>query len=69
MVGALEPHFARAFGDRLVLREWFSTVLLYSEVATLPGPYSDFVAIGGACRIRFAKSLIAAIRLRSPMLQ
>ncbi len=47
-IGALEPHFARAFGDALVLREWFSTVLLYSEVATLAGPYSDFGAIGGA---------------------
>jgi 2-haloacid dehalogenase len=47
-VAALEPHFARAFGDRLVLREWFSTVLLYSEVASLAGPYSDFGAIGGA---------------------
>ena len=47
-VGALEPHFARAFGDPLILREWFSTVLLYSEVASLAGPYSDFGAIGGA---------------------
>jgi 2-haloacid dehalogenase len=47
-LGALEPHFARAFGDALVLREWFSTVLLYSEVASLAGPYSDFGAIGGA---------------------
>jgi 2-haloacid dehalogenase len=47
-VAALEPHFARAFGDRLVLREWFSTVLLYSEVASLAGPYADFGAIGGA---------------------
>jgi len=47
-VTALEPHFLRAFGDARVLREWFSTVLLYSEVATLAGPYSDFGAIGGA---------------------
>ena len=47
-IAALEPHFARAFGDRLVLREWFSTVLLYSEVASLAGPYADFGAIGGA---------------------
>jgi hypothetical protein len=36
-VAALRPHFARAFGDALVLREWFSTVLLYSEVASLAG--------------------------------
>lgn len=47
-VGALEPHFARAFGDGSVLREWFSTVLLYSEVSSLAGPYADFGAIGGA---------------------
>ena len=26
-INALEPHFARAFGDGQVLREWFSTVL------------------------------------------
>jgi 2-haloacid dehalogenase len=47
-VDALRPHFVRAFGDQLVLREWFSTVLLYSEVASLAGPYSDFGAIGAA---------------------
>ena len=47
-VDALEPHFARAFGDALALREWFSTALLYSEVASLAGPYSDFGAIGAA---------------------
>ena len=46
-VEALKPHFARAFGDELVMREWFSTVLLYSEVASLAGPYADFGAIGG----------------------
>jgi 2-haloacid dehalogenase len=47
-VTALAPHFVRAFGDARVLREWFSTLLLYSEVATLAGPYADFGAIGGA---------------------
>jgi 2-haloacid dehalogenase len=47
-VGALRPHFERAFGDGRVLDEWFSTVLLYSEVATLAGPYSDFGSIGRA---------------------
>src|SRR5688572_31784423 len=43
-----EPHFARAFGDGQVLREWFSTLLLYSNVASLAGPYSDFGTIAGA---------------------
>jgi len=47
-MGALEPLFKQAFGDGRVLQEWFGTVLLYSEVATLAGPYSDFARIGGA---------------------
>lgn len=47
-IGALEPNFRQIFGDGAVLREWFSQVLLYSEVATLAGPYSDFASIGGA---------------------
>ena len=47
-VSALEPQFARVFGNGSVCHEWFSTVLLYSEVATLAGPYADFSAIGGA---------------------
>lgn len=41
-VGALAPLFEQAFGDARVLQEWFQTVLLYSEVATLAGPYSSF---------------------------
>ena len=47
-VGALAPLFEQAFGDGRVLQEWFQTVLLYSEVATLAGPYSSFAEIGGA---------------------
>jgi 2-haloacid dehalogenase len=47
-VGALEPHFNQTFGDSRVLQEWFANVLLYSEVATLAGPYADFASIGGA---------------------
>ena len=47
-VDALRPLFATIFGDPLVLREWFSTVLLYSEVVSLAGPYADFSAIGAA---------------------
>jgi 2-haloacid dehalogenase len=56
-INALESHFARAFGNAQVLREWFSTVLLYSNVLTLAGPYSDFGAIGGA-----ALDMVAAAR-------
>jgi 2-haloacid dehalogenase len=47
-LGALEPHFKRVFGDGRLLQDWFANVLLYSEVATLAGPYSDFASIGGA---------------------
>jgi 2-haloacid dehalogenase len=47
-IGALAPLFEQAFGDGRVLQEWFQTVLLYSEVATLAGPYSSFAQIGGA---------------------
>ncbi len=47
-IGALEPHFKAVFGDGRVLHDWFATVLLYSEVATLAGPYADFGSIGGA---------------------
>lgn len=47
-INALDPHFARAFGDGQVLREWFSTLLLYSNVTSLAGHYSDFGAIAGA---------------------
>ena len=38
----LEPIFQRVFGDRSALKEWFSMLLLHSEVATLAGPYFDF---------------------------
>ena len=47
-LGALEPHFKHAFGDGRVWQDWFGTVLLFSEVATLAGPYSDFSSIGRA---------------------
>src|SRR5215831_11536580 len=47
-IGALAPLFEEIFGDPRFLREWFSTVLLYSEVATLAGPYHDFGTIAGA---------------------
>lgn len=47
-IRALEPHFERVFSNRQVLREWFSTLLLYSNVANLAGPYAEFGAIAGA---------------------
>jgi 2-haloacid dehalogenase len=62
-INALQPHFKRVFGDELVLREWFSTLLLYSNVASLAGPYSDFGAVAGAALDMVAES--RAIRLAS----
>ena len=56
-VGALGPQFKQAFGDGRVLQDWFGTVLLYSEMATLAGPYADFASIGGA-----ALDMMAAAR-------
>jgi hypothetical protein len=57
--------FKQAFGDGRALQDWFGTVLLYSEVATLAGPYSDFSSIGGA-RIQPASvhSSVKSKRLR-----
>ena len=38
----LEPLFDRVFGDRLVLREWFAQLILYSQTLTLSGLYTPF---------------------------
>jgi 2-haloacid dehalogenase len=56
-IGALAPAFARAFSRAEVLQEWFSNVLLYSNVVTVAGPYADFGAVGGA-----ALDMVAAAR-------
>ncbi len=42
----LEPFFARVFGDRAVLREWFAQLVLYSQTMTLSGLYTPFGDIG-----------------------
>ena len=70
-VGALEPSFMEAFGDRRVVREWFDTVLLYSEVATLAGPYSDFGSIGGAAldMVASARGITLSSDSRARLLQ
>jgi len=47
-IRALEPQFARAFGDGRMLQEWFSNLLLYANVETVAGPYADFAATAGA---------------------
>ena len=50
-VQALEPHFVRAFGDGQVLKEWFANLLLYANVTTVAGPYSDFGTVAGVGRV------------------
>src|SRR5918992_678435 len=47
-LGALNPHFERAFGDAGVRRAWFLQLLQSALVATVTGTYSDFGTIGGA---------------------
>jgi 2-haloacid dehalogenase len=44
----IEPVFQHAFGDSGALKEWFSLLLLHSEVATLAGPYFDFATLADA---------------------
>ena len=70
-VGALEPHFKEAFGEGRVLQDWFANVLLYSEVATLAGPYSDFASIGGAAldMVASARGMTLSVADRSRILQ
>lgn len=45
-IEALSPLFGRVFGDRLVLREWFGQLVLYSMTTTISGLYTDFFSLG-----------------------
>jgi 2-haloacid dehalogenase len=47
-LGALDPHFKRAFGDAGVRRIWFMQLLQSALVATVTDTYSVFGTIGGA---------------------
>jgi len=47
-LGALDPHFERAFGDAGVRRLWFSQLLQSALVATVTDAYTDFGAVGRA---------------------
>jgi len=68
---ALEPHFNEAFGDARVLEEWFTNVLLYSEVITIAGPYVDFAGVGGATldMMATARGIALSADQRSRILQ
>jgi 2-haloacid dehalogenase len=54
-LGALDPHFERAFGDAGLRRTWFSQLLQSALVATVTGAYSDFGTIGGAALVMVAE--------------
>ncbi len=54
---ALEPQFARVFGDADVRQAWFTQLLQNAFVATITGPYRDFGALGAA-----ALDMVAARR-------
>ena len=47
-LGALDPHFERAFGDASMRRAWFLQLLQSALVATVTRTYSDFGTVGGA---------------------
>jgi 2-haloacid dehalogenase len=47
-LGALDPHFERAFGDAGVRQAWFLQLLQSALVATVTGAYSDFGQAGAA---------------------
>jgi 2-haloacid dehalogenase len=40
------PVFARVFGNKAVLREWFAQLVLYSNAISLAGPYATFFELG-----------------------
>ncbi len=56
-LGALDPHFARIFGEAAARREWFTQLLQSALVATVTDAYTDFGAIGMA-----ALEMVAARR-------
>lgn len=60
-VDALTPQFVEGFGSGDVVREWFTTVLHYSTVATLAGPYAQFGAIAEAALTMLAESRHVAL--------
>jgi len=60
-LAALDPAFARIFGDAAARREWFTQVLQSALTATVTAAYSDFGAVGMA-----ALAMTAARRGTAP---
>ena len=44
-LSALDPHFAAAFGNAAVRKEWFAEMLKQAFITTVTGAYSDFGAL------------------------
>jgi 2-haloacid dehalogenase len=45
-IESMNPLFARVFGDKRVMREWFGCLIMYSMTMTLSGIYQDFWTLG-----------------------
>ena len=45
-LAALDPEFARVFGDAAVRRQWFQQLLASAFVSTITAAYTDFGALG-----------------------
>ncbi|WP_440454537.1 haloacid dehalogenase type II [Psychrobacter sp. ASPA161_9] len=45
-IDTLTPLFARLFGNKHMLREWFAQLVLYSQTMTLSGLYTPFGELG-----------------------
>jgi 2-haloacid dehalogenase len=43
---SMNPLFARVFGDKQVMREWFGHLVMYAMTITLSGIYQDFWTLG-----------------------
>jgi 2-haloacid dehalogenase len=41
-IEALNPIFARVFGDARAMRQWYAELILYSQAYSLSGGYTDF---------------------------
>jgi 2-haloacid dehalogenase len=45
-IESMAPFFEKMFGDRKILHEWFTQLVLYSNVITLSGYYQTFFTLG-----------------------
>src|SRR5689334_16589226 len=60
-LGALDAHFARAFGDAAARERWFKQVGELVFTATITGRYRDFERLGDAALTMVAEQLGRAL--------